>query len=156
MIITHKYKSLFCLFCSLIAVFITYLYFNELVGFLMKFTSHKFEGESVLLSFDDYARNSNIIMHGGLGIFYLLFLSSIQYFLMHLANAKNKPINLSRWTITILKAFSILVCIYIVFKNLRGEIVSFLSYRTILLFIIGGLCIVFLCAMLDFLKRTNN
>lgn len=155
MIITYKYKSLFCLFCFLMAVFITYLYFNELLRFLMKFTSHRFEGESVLLSFDDYARNSNILMHGSLGIFCLLFLTSIQYFLMHLAKAKNKPINFSRWTIRILKAFAILACIYIVFKNLRGELISFFSYTAILLFI-GSLCIIVLCAMLDFFKITNN
>lgn len=155
MIITYKHKSLFCLFCSFVAVFITYLYFNELLSFLMKFTSHRFEGESVLLSFDDYARNSNILMHGGLVIFFLLFLTSIQFFLMHLAKAKNKPINFSRWTIRILKAFAILSCIYIVFKNLRGEITSLFSYTTILLFI-GSLCVIVLCAMLDFLKRTNN
>jgi hypothetical protein len=152
---TNKYKSLFWLLCSLIAVFITYFYFNELLRFLMKFTSHRFESEPVLLSFNDYARNSNILMHGGFGIFCLFFLTSIQYFLMHLANVKNKPINFSRWTIRILKTFSILICIYVVFKNLRGEIISFLTYTTILLFL-GSLCVIVLCAMLDLIKRANS
>ena len=151
----HKYRGLYCLFFSLIAVFMTYLYFNELLKLLMKFTSHRFDGESVLLSFDDYARNSNILMHCNLGIFCLLLLTSMQYFLMHLANTKNKPINFSRWAIRIFKAFVILSSIYVVFQNLRGEIISFLSYTTILLFI-GSLCVIVFCAMLDFLKRTNN
>jgi hypothetical protein len=121
----------------------------------MKFTSYRFESDPVLLSFDDYARNSNILMHCGLGIFCLFFLTSIQYFLMHFANVKNKPINFSRWTIRILKAFAILVCTYFVYKNLRGEIISFLSYTTILFFF-ASLCVIVLSATLDFVKRSST
>lgn len=153
--IPYKYKSSYFLIGSLIALFITLFYINELANLLMHFTSHKFEGEPVLLSFDDYVKNLNIIMHGGLCVFSLLFLSSTHNYLLYLANAKNKRINFSKCAIIALKAFTVFVCITIILKNLKGEIISVLSYFTIYIFI-AGLCVLFFCVMVDFFTKTKN
>jgi hypothetical protein len=153
--VPNKHKGIYCLIGAIAVLSLGLFFFNELVDYLMRLTSHRFGMEPMVLSLDDYAKNANIILHGGLCILSILFLCAIQYGLLHYAVSSNKKMQLSRLAIQPSIVSMVLICSYYIFQNLRGNIISFLSYENIFA-LMAGLGLIIIAVIADFTRRAKH
>ncbi len=153
--VPNRHKGIYCLIGAIAVLSIGLFFFGELVDHLMHLTSHRIENEPIILSLDDYAKNANIILHGGLCIITILLICAIRYGLLHFEIVKNKKMPLGRLAIQASIVSNVLICGYYIFQNLRGNTVSFLSYAN-LLFLIAGLGLILIAVIADYSRGVEH